>query len=179
MNREIWKQIAGYEELYEISSFGNVRSLDRVVPHTTKRQKRCAGKTISHDINWAGYHRVTLFKEHKRTRYAVHRLVAEAFVPNINNLPQINHKDENPHNNCASNLEWCDNKYNINYGTRTERASSHLRKPVLQLDMNGAVVGRYISQNEAERQTGILQSCISRVCLGGARQSGGYIWRYE
>lgn len=181
---EIWKDIAGYEGYYQISNLGRVRSLSRTVTHLRGEgnrrgmKRRVPERTVAHDVNWAGYHRVNLRKHGENTRFAVHRLVAEAFIPNPHSYPQINHKDENPHNNHANNLEWCTNSYNINYGTRSERAASHLRKPVVQCDMQGREIKTFASQCEASRKTGIGQSCIWRACAGLCKQSGGFVWKY-
>ena len=117
MNEEIWRPIVGYEGLYEVSSYGRVRSLDRYDSnnHFLKGRilKLCADKD--------GYLNVGLSSNNKVKKYKVHRLVAEVFIPNPNNLPQVNHKDENPSNNRVENLEMCDAKYNSNYGSRKDR----------------------------------------------------------
>ena len=173
---EEWKDIEGYGGHYQVSNMGAVRSVDRYVNHYRTDRKRCAGATLSHDINYMGYHRVTLYKGNTRTRMAVHRLVADAFIPNPNGLPELNHKDENMHNNSVSNLEWCTKSYNINYGTRSERASSHLRKPVAQFDMDWNLISTFVSASEAKRQTGC--SCISDVCLGKRPFCKGFHWSY-
>ena len=111
---EIWKPIQGYEN-YVISSLGNVKSLNY----------RQTGKEhiLKQSANEHGYQVVYLYKQNKRKHFLVHRLVAEAFIPNPDNLPYINHRDENSSNNCVSNLEWCTHEYNVNYGTRNERNS--------------------------------------------------------
>ena len=105
---EEWKNIIGYEGLYEVSNIGNVRNVRRnTLLKLSKNQ---------------GYIQVHLYKNGIRTGLKVHRLVAEAFIPNADNLPQVNHKDEDKTNNSVDNLEWCDHKYNVNYGHRTENA---------------------------------------------------------
>lgn len=177
--KEEWKDIKGYEGLYQISNLGNVKSLSRKVKHYMGGEKKCNEKILSPDINHHGYCRVTLFNKNKRRRIAVHRLVAEAFVENPNGYPEINHKDENPLNNMCSNLEWCSKSYNINYGARTEKAVSHMRKPVLQFDINGNLIARYISASDAGRKTKCKQQDISRVCNGTRKTCGGYRWQYE
>ncbi len=111
---EIWKPVKGFECLYEVSNKGNVRSLKWYGGNKVKQLKQAEGKH--------GYCQVNLCNGKGNMRY-VHRLVAEAFIPNPNNLPCINHKDENPKNNCVENLEWCDQKYNCNYGHHNERNS--------------------------------------------------------
>lgn len=121
---EIWKPIKGYEGLYEVSNFGQVRSVDRYVRFgrwgdDQTRLRKSKLLSLKEDF---GHYRVTLFKESKRKLFFVHRLVAEAFIPNPYNLPVINHKDENGHNNRVDNLEWCTVKYNVNYGTSIKRS---------------------------------------------------------
>ena len=114
---EEWKDIKNYEGLYQISNFGNVKSLKKKAGHST----RCE-KILKTHLDKDGYVYVTLCKNNKTHLATIHRLIAEAFIPNPDNLPQINHKDEDKTNNNIDNLEWCTCKYNINYGTRTERA---------------------------------------------------------
>lgn len=123
---EEWKDIKGYEGLYQVSNLGRVRSLSRYVKHRTIYILK--GKLLKQRTRGKGYLAVTLCKNSKLKHYYVHRLVAEAFIPNPNNLPQVNHKDENKSNNCVDNLEWCDDKYNTNYGTRNERHSMAIKK---------------------------------------------------
>lgn len=112
--KEKWKNIQGYEE-YQVSNTGKVRSLDYRSTSNVEELKL--------NTNIYGYKVVTLCKEGKPKHYSVHRLVAEAFIPNPNNYPIVNHKDENPSNNKADNLEWCTQEYNVNYGTALERRS--------------------------------------------------------
>ena len=116
MTEEIWIPVVGYEGLYEVSSYGRVRSLDRYDSRNHFRK----GKLMNF-IYEGEYLKVDFSKNGINKRYVVHRLVAKAFIPNPDNLPQINHKDEDKTNNRVDNLEWCDAKYNINYGTRQER----------------------------------------------------------
>ena len=148
--------------------------------------------------NEDGYLRIPLSKSNERKKYSIHRLVAQAFIPNPNNLPQVNHKDENKTNNFVflkkddtvdlgkSNLEWCDGKYNKNYGTRNKRiAEKQLNSPkfsipVLQIDVNtGRVISDYQSTMEAERRLNIFHCNISACCKGKRKTAGGYKWRYK
>lgn len=119
---EIWKSVRGFEGYYEVSNLGRVRSVDR---HIYDKVRKCdrllKGRVLSTRDNGNGYKGVMFCKEHKLYQMYVHRLVAEAFIPNPNNYPVVNHKDENKGNNSRYNLEWCDGSYNNNYGTRTQR----------------------------------------------------------
>lgn len=113
--KQCWKEILGYEGLYQVSNTGRVRSLNY----------RRTGKTkvIKQSTNKGGYKSVCLYKDGKLKGYSVHRLVALAFIPNPLNLPQVNHIDENPSNNAVWNLEWCTPKYNSNYGNCRKKIS--------------------------------------------------------
>lgn len=115
---EEWRPVPGYEGLYEVSSYGRVRSLDRYVKTCYGSYRLHKGKVLSPGIRPDGYLVVSL----QYRMFRVHRLVAEAFIPNPDNLPQVNHKDEDKSNNRFDNLEWCDSKYNNNYGTARIRA---------------------------------------------------------
>ena len=119
---EIWRPIKEYEGYYEVSNLGRVRSIDRVVVDTVRNCERLLkGKVLIQRDNGNGYKNVTFCKEHKLYNKYVHRLVAEAFLPNPDNLPQVNHKDEDKSNNRVDNLEWCSQLYNNIYGSRMER----------------------------------------------------------
>lgn len=117
---EVWKEINDYEGLYEVSSLGRVRSLDRYVSYTNGQIHLHKGKVLRPGV-CNGYLQVVLCKNGEVKHPLVHRLVAEAFIPNPDNLPQVNHKDENPSNNTIDNLEWCTSLYNINYGGRPDK----------------------------------------------------------
>ena len=182
---EVWKWVVGYEGLYEVSNTGKVRSTYRYA----KELKQSNGTT---------YRTVQLWKNHVGKNYSVHRLVAIAFLPNENNYPQVNHKDENKLNNHVSNLEWCTAKYNQNYGTIIERRKMNTdyhtekriktaiqngrasAKPVYQYDKNGVFIARYNSTVEAHNITGFNASHIGECCNGKRYKTvGGYIWKFE
>lgn len=123
MPKRIWKDIPSYEGLYQVSNDGKVRSLDRIDTLGRKRK----GRILKQAFDKKKYKYVSLCKDNKSKALKVHRLVAMTFIPNPNNYPIINHKDENPSNNHVSNLEWCTYKYNSNYGTRNERLSKAMK----------------------------------------------------
>ena len=114
---EEWRPIEGYEGLYEVSNTGRVRSLDKY----DSMNRFLRGRILRLFTDGLGYLRAQLYSNSKRKSFLVHRLVAQAFIPNPDNLPQVNHRDENPSNDNVDNLEWCDGKYNVNYGTRIDR----------------------------------------------------------
>ena len=114
---EEWRPIPGYEGLYEVSNTGRVRSLDKY----DSMNRFLRGRILRLFTDGLGYLRAQLYSNSKRKSFLVHRLVAQAFIPNPDNLPQVNHRDENPSNDSVDNLEWCDGKYNVNYGTRIDR----------------------------------------------------------
>lgn len=158
---EIWKDCKGYEDLYQISNQGRVWSV--------KRQKY-----LKPLLNTKGYLYVGLqSKNGKRKTEYIHRLVAIAFIDNPNNLPQVNHKDEDRQNNCVDNLEWCDSKYNNNYGSRNENVSKGLSKAVFCVELNKT----FDSITHASIETNISISCISKACSGKQKTAGKYHWR--
>ena len=121
MTEEIWRPVVGYEGLYEVSNTGRVRSLDRYVKCDYERYRLHKGKILSPGKDKDGYLFVVLSCNGKHKTITVHRMVAEAFIPNPYNLPQVNHRNEDKTNNRVDNLEWCNAKYNSNYGSRKDR----------------------------------------------------------
>lgn len=147
---ENWRDVRGYEGLYQVSDFGRVRS----VPHTVfkgRYGKMYVTEKILHQTQTRGYVYVSLCGHGNQKRVRVHRLVAEAFIPNPNNLPQVNHKDENPSNNKAENLEWCTSKYNTNYGTGRERASAKIRGRHVSEETKQKLSERIVSEETRKR----------------------------
>lgn len=170
--KEIWKDIKGYEGEYMVSNFGRILSLLGKSPRILKPR-----------YNRLGYARVSL---HAKNDKSIHRLVAEAFLGNPDNLPEVNHLDENPSNNIVTNLEWCTHKDNVNYGTCQKRARAtqamtfpqknrkDCSKPVKCIELNMT----YPSVNEASRQLGISRITISKVCRGLRKTTGGYTFNW-
>ena len=153
--------IQGYEGIYAITSCGKVWSYKaKNFLKTYKTSK--------------GYEKVYLYKDNIVKHPTIHKLVAMAYIPNPNNLPQINHKDENKQNNAVNNLEWCTNKYNSNYGTRNKRMAKSKMKKVFCIELNRM----FDSEKQAERELGIGVSRISECCLGKNKTAGGYHWQY-
>lgn len=158
------RDIIGYEGIYSVTSCG------RVYSHKTN-------KFLKPGIDTSGYCIVTLYKDGTRKTFKVHRLVLEAYVPNTENLPQVNHKDENKTNNCIQNLEWCDAKYNNNYGTRNQRVAQKRSHAIVQMTMNGEIVTEYPSIMEAARQTGFSSGHISECVRGKRKSVNNFKWQ--
>lgn len=156
-----WVKIKGFEN-YEVNQVGCVRNT-------------IGNKVLKPTLNTWGYPCVTLCFGGKRKNIPVHRLVAEAFIPNTANLPEINHLDEDKTNNFVQNLEWTTKKGNVNHGTRTQRASVKKYKPVIQYTLSGCVVKVWGSLKEAE-QHGFRHSAISECCHGKRNTHQGYRW---
>lgn len=189
--KEIWKSvpIKEYEGLYQVSNLGRVRNKDRWIHQKNNSKSFKKGRILKPLSNAKGYYKVALCNKPHRKRIYVHRLVALAFIPNLNNLPEINHKDENTHNNCASNLEWCSRLYNINYGTLNKRRIKSFEKPVAQFDKNNNLIKVFECAKDASIATGISRSSIQGVASHytyhtkygetKVRQiAGGYKWKY-
>ena len=137
-------------------------------------------KLLSYFTTNKGYIAVHLYKDSKQFNKSLHRLVAEAFVPNPDNLPEVNHKDECKTNNLPSNLEWCDHQYNLTYGGRLERVSdSNSKKPIEQLTLDGQHVAYYKGRKDAEHKSGgKFQAATIQAVLSGRRKTAyGYQWR--
>ena len=179
MKKEYWKPVVGYENLYEVSNLGRIRSFDRWVKSKNGSIRICRGRILKPYTNKDGYLCVVLSKNNKHKTYKVHRLVAEAFLPNPNNLPQVNHKDENKQNNNVENLEFCDCKYNINFGTANARRSKTISKAVVQYTLDGTFVREWPSAMDAERNGGFSSVCICMCCKGKIKSHKGFIFLYK
>lgn len=173
--KEIWKDIKDYEGLYQVSNWGRVKSLRRLITNQYN-SFYIEEKILKPQKNRYGYLYVNLYKNGIMKHITIHKLVAETFISNRNNLPCINHKDENKTNNVVTNLEWCNYSYNNYYGTRTKRAVEKLSKIVLQYDLNGNFIKEWKSVTEC-RRNGFKH--VDDVCRGERKSCGGYIWKYK
>ena len=173
---EIFLPIKNYEGLYEVSALGNVRNAR--TKHILKQFP-----------NNKGYLRLHLCKNGKAKWHRVHRLVAQRFIPNPLNKPEVNHKDGNKLNNCIWNLEWStpseNNQHAYDNGLRenarkaaSENAKKYFSKPVIQYTLDGKFIAEYPSAHEASRQTGINRGNISACCRGERKSAGGFEWKY-
>ena len=166
-----WKDIKNYEGIYRVSNCGEIMSLynyrgkNNILKPRLKR----------------GYYQIGLRKNGKRKWFAVHRLVAEAFIENPNKYPVVNHIDENKLNNNVDNLEWCSIAYNNSYGSRLARVSktNKLRKEIEQYTLDGNLVKTFFSMTDASRETGFSLTNISNCINGKFKQANGYIWKIK
>ena len=180
---EEWVDIKGYEELYQVSNMGRIRSKDRVF-HQLHYSGHYAehllkGKIMKIGKDKKGYCRIGLTdKNGNQKTYSIHRLVGLHFLKRPEGKNYINHLDCNPSNNKANNLEWCTQSENIQYAyDNGTKVAPHTRK-ISQYDTQGNLIKIWNSQAEIERTLGIKQAKISKVCLGKRNHAGGYKWEY-
>lgn len=172
---EEWRDIKGYEGLYQVSNLGRVKSLPKyrktIYEYVSKPMilsPRARGRK--------GYLAVALNKDGKTKQFGIHRLVAQAFCPNPNGYVEVNHKDEDKTNNRADNLEWCSRSYNVNYGNRIAKQRLAFIKAVEMLDENDIVLMEFDSRASAAKYAGVDASNIVRA-IQCHRKTGGYYWR--
>ena len=191
---EIWKDIEGFEGLYQVSNLGRVRSLDRIVADSRTGYRTLNGRILSLMNSQRGYQRIKLCKNGKVIIFSVHRLVAQVFIPNPDNKPEVDHIDTNPSNNRVDNLRWATNLENNRNSLTCKKRSDALKKEnapwfgktgkanpnskaIYQIS-NGNIIKKWIGMKEAARNTGLEQSCITFCCQGKQKTSGGYRWIY-
>lgn len=171
---EIWRDVLGYEGIYQVSTLGNVRNIDW--------RKTGVPRLKAQIIDKDGYHIVCLCKNKVQKNVRVHRLVAQAFLPTFSDRLQVNHKDENKSNNAVTNLECITPIKNANYGTRNERMRKAKTNTnccsVHQFDLNGKLIKKWVSIREVQRVCGFDVSAIIRCCKGRQVSSYGYKWKY-
>lgn len=175
---EIWKDIKGYEGKYQVSNLGNVKSLN--YNNTGKERILIPGKQTS------GYLCVVLSKNGIHKTFTIHRLIAQTFINNTQNLPEVNHIDEDKTNNRVDNLDWCTAEYNNNFGTRNERSmftrivnnGKTAPKKIDQYSLDGKFIKTWNSGTELSK-CGFHQGTICQCCKGKLKTSKGYIWKYH
>lgn len=199
--KEVWKDIAGYEGLYQVSNKGNVRSLDHAVGN-----RFYSGRSVKQRLDSYGYLIVTFFKKGTRKDYKVHRLVATTFISNPNNYPTVNHKNEIKTCNEVWNLEWMTVRDNNNYGSRNSKIAqskigkkcdwekgeknyfygkrfcgkdSHSAKKVYQYTLDGKFIKSFDSAREAAKEIGVTDGMVGMVCRGQRKQARGYLFYYS
>lgn len=182
---EIWKDVVGYEGLYEVSNLGNVRSLFRYK------------KQLKWNVSNSGYATVELFRDKISKRLLVHRLVADAFLSNTHNFPIVNHKDENKLNNNVNNLEWCTQGYNLAYNNGHKRRAESsrwfydelsikfckdnpaIKVAVVQMSLSGEFIKEWASAKEAAKGLGCKSNHICECCKNKRKPFNGFKWKYK
>lgn len=178
---EQWKHIKGYELLYDISNYGRVKSLEK---KSIMNNRTYHTKILKCHIDTKKYLDVDLSRNGESHRKRIHRLVAEAFIPNLNNLPQINHKDCNKWNNRVDNLEWCNNSENQQHAfknglnSRKKYGESPRAKKINQYDLSGVLIKTWDSVIRIKEEKGYSDGFICQCCKGKYKKAYNYIWKY-
>ena len=175
---EEWRPIAGFEGLYEVSNLGRVRSLDRVIEKIRidgiPYKRTVNGQIIKSQKAKNGYIIAPLIKDRVRHSVLLHRALASAFIPNPSNLQCINHKDENKSNNSLDNLEWCDHKYNSNYGNGKYKKWDKRRRRFEQMTIDGKHIATFVRKSDCKFKTATINAALR----GRLKTAYGYRWRY-
>lgn len=192
LTSEKWKDVPDYEGLYAVSNFGRVKTLPHQIVRSNGHVQTFKARILKQLKQSSGYLEVCLSNKGIQKKYYVHRLVAQAFIPNPKALPEINHKDENKHNNFVNNLEWCNRAYNNAYGSRLQRQVATSRengkyemfgksmarmhsKPLIM--SNGKEEWSFPSTRAAAHLLGYPQGCIAQACRTSSKYKGAY-WKY-
>ena len=182
MTKEVWRDVKGYEGLYQVSSNGRVKSLERTFIDKIGRERYVKECILKPGMDKGGYLRVGLCDGEKRKTFKVHRLVCEAYHENPDNKPQVNHINEIKTDNRACNLEWATARENSNFGTRNERIGKKSAitksKPICQYTLDEKIVKTWASLTEVKRKTGFSQGNISEVANGNRKTAYGFVWKY-
>lgn len=168
MTPEVWKPVSGYEGMYEVSDCGRVRSLERVI-ETARGPRQIAGRVLKPKTNTAGYQQVSLFRDRKRKEFLVSRLVAEAFCERPEGSDVVNHLDNTPSHNWATNLEWTTHLGNAQHSVRQHR---RYVRPVIRSD------GRTYAKLRQVAEDGFSPADVCRCCRGHLNTHKGFAWRY-
>ena len=188
MEQEIWKDIKGFEGIYQISSLGRVRSLDRWVNSKNESNKLVKGRILTPVYDKDGYTMVTLSSHGEHLKCKVHRLVCSAFIPNPENKPQVDHINAIKNDNRVENLRWCTSKENSNNPITLEKLPRYWKdafgnenpnsKTIIQFSLDGELVRKWDCIRDASNHTGANYTSISQVLNGKLKQAGGYFWKY-
>jgi hypothetical protein len=184
---EIWKPVMGYEGLYEVSNLGRVRSLERIV-QCGKGNIRVDRETIKTATpNRQGYLRINLYNHSKYQTRTIHRLVAEAFIPNPENKPQVDHINTDKTDNRVENLRWVDKQENqLNEITRNKmsvsrtggKSTRHSNPAKLQFSKDNTFIRKWDNAREASTVVGCSRQVINDCCAGRCKSAGGYVWKH-
>ncbi len=179
MTEEIFIPVISFDGLYEISNFGRLKCLPKQRANNQILKESISNRKPTAD----GYIRVSLSKDGIKKSAYLHRLVAEHFIPNPCNLPEVNHKDGDKANCRLDNLEWIDRKGNEKHawdnGLKTTKGAGHFNsKPIIQMDVQGNVIGRFVNSTDMTIRTGFERSVVQRCCRGNIKHAYGFKWSY-
>ena len=180
MKNEVWKDVPNYEGIYKASNFGRIKMVKRTLIDSLGK-KINKKEHILKPRTGNRYYMIALYKNGKREDLLLHRVIAQTFIPNPENKPFVNHKDENCFNNCSDNLMWCTQKENMNWGTINERMSknSKSKRKVNQYDMNGNFIKQWDCMTDFYKSKGLkLKTGIIECCKGRRQSHMGYKWKY-
>ena len=176
--KEIWKDIEGFEGLYQVSNMNNIKSLERTVWDNRGYYRTVHERILKARKNNNDYLQVNLWKDGKAKKYLVHQLVATAFCENPEGYTEVNHINEDKADCRAENLEWCSRSYNLSYNGRAKKVAEKKSKPVIAIHKINGLILKFPSAHEAERQLGIAQNHICACCKGRLKSIGGFYWYY-
>lgn len=187
--KKFGKIYLGFENRYQASNFGRVKSLNRIVKTGRGGYREVTEHILKPRISNRGYQRIPLRIYPKTYWFDVHRLIAKIFIPNPNNYPIINHRDNNPLNNNVDNLEWCTQSYNVKYAYRYGNAKPtsgcfkkgcipHNRRKIKQYNKNMQLINSYISIKQASDYTHIARTSINNCLSNRSKTAGGFAWEY-
>lgn len=185
--KEEWRDIKGYEGIYQVSNYGRIKSLSRIISIGRGHFRLSNEKILKQSESNKGYYIICLHNNYKERKHLVHRIVYESFIGDIPKGMEVNHIDENPKNNKVTNLNLLTHKENLNWGTVRIRQSekhkgkinNHLSKKTLQYDLDGNLIKEWPSSMEIERQLGFRQGNIGMCCRGIRKSAYGYVWKYS
>lgn len=177
-NDEEWKWVSGYEGYYQVSNLGNVKSVDRNILYSNGIKRKHKGKLLSPEIDKDGYERVDFRRNGSHDKQFVHRVVAKEFIPNLENYPVINHKNEIQDDNRVDNLEWCTIKYNHGYGNARMKNAKSVSKPVVGkcIDTGNEISFESLTQ---AGENGYTAKSVSKAAKGGGKPYRGYTWNFK
>ena len=185
LENEEWRDVhivkgVDFYGYYKASNKGRIKRLEGTVTYRNGRNKHIKEHLLNpKPEKRTGRLHVYLSNGKEHITGFFHQVIAATFIPNPNNYPFVNHKDENPSNNCVENLEWCDVKYNSNFGTRNQKVAKHRCKPVLQFTKEGELVKEWDSAKEAALKAGFNKDCISQCCASKIKSHRGYIFKFK